>query len=1365
MTKLLSTLILLLVTCVVAVGQEDEFIFRKISPQEGFTYANIKTIAEDANGFIWFGTEHGLYRYNGREGQKFIHQNGNPNTILGENIEKIHKDKQGNLWVVTIDGVCIFDEGKQHFKLPVLHEVEDNIAKYSYNDLTENSLGELFLLRSNKICRISLVDSSLKAMNIQLNDEKDFPTCFTFDNRDNLWIGTDQGNVYTSPGPYNNFHFVCHFRTDRIQSICMDNSTFWLGYNANGTDHVNQNGLLIDYYNENGDELTRIPSNRVRTIVKDSYNRIWIGTYNGIAMVSRNKIQIIKKDYYNNLPHNSIHSLFVDSKQGIWIGTWTGGVAFLDKNDNQFLHFNRNQGNKSLNSNIVSSFAEDKTGTIWVSTEDGGLNKFNRIKKEFVPFNANNPKIGSMNIKCLSTGNDDVLWVGTFANGLWFFNLKNEKFYRSPIFKSEDINIYAIQHDESGLWLGTYGSGLYYYDLPSGELKNFKTNSTDPTAISSNLVRVLLLDSYGGLWVGTQNGLNYKPKGSDKFKRYFYNTSIQSISNNQIFHLFEDSAGQIWIGTGGGGVNCYNSATGVFSVLLPENGLAGSSVFGILEDKNENMWFSTENGISRYSPKTKTFKNYNRDDGLQGNQFNPAAVFECSNGEFLFGGPNGFNLFNPQNLAENPVPPKVLITNLEINNEKVNPVQNDGPIQDAVQILNELKLKHYQNSLSFEFVANNYIQPRKNQFRYRLVNYQDEWIEAGNLGKATFTKIPPGKYLFEVSGSNNDGVWSTEPTQLKINILYPFWRSNFAYLLYFLFLLVSAWVIRREIILRQKLKNQLLVEKVQRENEENLHQMKLQIFTNISHEFRTPLTLILSPLELILKKKYFDNDTKDHLTMIQRNAQRLSMLINQIIDFRKFELNKIGYKSEKSDVVKICTAISNHFDVYAKDKHILFEMDSKFSKFEMELDAEKLDKILFNLLSNAFKFTPEGGIIRLKIKRLNVQKGTEKLYSTNPEINGNVLAISISNSGVAIPDDEMPRIFDRFYKTDPEKNQGTGIGLHLCREYSKLLGGAITVQNLPAEGVVFSVLLPLKAETGVSLAKQKTTKILSGTTNKKSESIDIFKTDKKELSHSILVVEDNIDMQKQIRNLLMNDYKIIVASNGNQGLEMALEILPDLIVSDVIMPGMDGLELCRKIKGDIHTSHIPVILLTALSETDKQIDGLETGADAYITKPFENKLLKAQISNLLQLRTKLKKSFKESEEKWADDANLTQRDKNLVERSIQIIEHHLLDTNFSVEQLADELGVSRSSLHRKMRVLTSQSATEFIRYVRMKKALKLMKESDLNIDEIGFAVGFNSHSYFTQCFKKLYGKTPSEYQSELKMNKKEKQPVIRYKLN
>ena len=1357
MLKVKLSLLLLLCVWLVAGAQNEEFLFRKISPPAGFTYRSIKTISEDANGFIWFGTDYGLYKYTGRKVEKFIHQIDDPNSIPADNITKIHQDRNGTLWVVTIDGICIFDEEKQNFKIPRFTEAKENPTPYSYSDLIENSQGEFFILRNNIISRIDFNDSTIHNIDIQLAEKEDYPDYITFDKSNRLWVGTYRGYVYNSTAPYHDFNLFCHHRPDRIMSICQDNATFWIGYYYSGADHVNQQGLLINHYSEKGDNNLKLPNDRVRDIVKDADNRIWIGTYNGIALVNRNQIQYIKKDYYNNLPHSSVHSFFVDSREGLWIGTWTGGLAFLDRNDNQFLHFNRNQGKNSLISNIVSSFTEDNNGTIWVSTEDGGLNKFNRAKKTFVAYDSTKVSNGITNIKCITAGSNKRLWIGTFANGLWQFDPANRKFQHHSVFKTENPNVYAIVEHENELWLGTYGTGLYNYDLKTGQLKHFETNLTDPGTISSNLVRVILIDSYGGLWVGTQNGLNYKPKGSDKFKRYFYNqTSNQSISNNEIFHLFEDSSGLIWIGTGGGGVNYYNSASGIFNVLLPENGLAGTSVFGILEDNKGNMWFSTENGISRYSPQNKTFKNYTVEDGLQGNQFNPAAVFRCSNGEFLFGGSNGFNLFNPDKLAENPVPPKVLITGLEINNEKVEPNQTGSPIQSAVHTLSKMKLKPFQNSLSFEFVSNNFIQPNKNQFRYRLVNYQNNWINTGNEGKATFTKIPPGKYFFEVTGSNNDGVWSTEPTRLEIDVLYPFWRSKFAYLLYFLILLSAAWIIRREILLRQQLRNQLLIEKVQRENEENLHQMKLQIFTNISHEFRTPLTLILSPLELIMNKKYYDNDTKEHLSMIQRNAQRLSMLINQIIDFRKLELNKIGNSPVKTDIVKICAGICNYFVVHAKDQHILFEMSSAFSKFDLEVDVEKLDKILFNLLSNAFKFTPGGGTIRLTIETTTIEKGNLKGYSTNPDISGEALAFRISNSGPLIPDEELSSIFDRFYKASPLNGMGTGIGLHLCREYAKLLGGAVTVENMPENGVLFTLLLPHHVEHQQTGDQQKMVKIWNEFRESSNETDEIKPEVKKEPAHSVLIIEDNNDMQKQIRHLLMNDYKIITASNGNQGLEMAREIFPDIIISDVLMPGMDGFELCKNIKQDIHTSHIPVILLTALSETVNQIDGLETGADAYITKPFENKLLKAQISNLLESRKRLQKSFRESEEKWAGDTSLTQRDKNLVERSVQIVENHLLDTNFSVEQLADELGVSRSSLHRKMRVLTNQSATEFIRYVRMKKALKLMKESDLNIDEIGFAVGFNSHSYFSQCFKKLYGKTPTDYQAELKMNEKVK---------
>lgn len=1351
MQRLLSSLFLFLLLFQGTKAQDNELMFRRISPEEGFTYGAIKVIREDANGFIWFGTEHGLYRYNSREVAKYVRETGNIHSIPGNNIDDLFKDSQGRLWVAANKEFCYFDESMQHFVRIDLEGSECDEQSVAADRIIQNKKGEMYVLHCNHVFKMDFSDSLFRKVNIGLQDPADNITFIEFDNSDNLWAGTNHGYLYSSPEPYDRFELFYHRLTDRIQAICQDNNTFWIGYETDGADHVNSQGILIQHYSHYGTDTDGLTGNdRVRGIIKDSENRIWIGTNNGLLLVSRNRTRLIRRDYYNNLPHNSIHSVFMDSRNGIWIGTWSGGLIHLGKNKTQFLHFNHNPGNKPLMSNVVSSFAEDKAGSVWISTEDGGLNHFNRATKEFNSFAGKIPGSSPGNIKKICFDGRNRLWLGTYATGLWSFDASATTYRRHPVGGKTNISIYDIMCDGNGIWLASFGDGLIYFNPEKDEIRKYVSGTNDPYSISSNLTRTLLLDSYGGLWIGTQNGLNYKPKGSEQFSRYFYNQyGLQSISNNQIFTLFEDSSGFIWIGTGGGGVNYFDPETSEFSVLNREDGLAGSSVYGILEDKNGNLWFSTENGLSCFSPRNRSFRNFTKEDGLQGNQFNPGAAYECSNGEFLFGGPNGFNLFNPDLITRNPVPPSVFIASLEINNQKVDPSSGHESVRAAVHTLEELVLKHHQNTLSFGFVSNNFIQPNKNQFRYRLVNYQNQWIDAGTTGKATFTMVPPGKYILEVIGSNNDGIWSEQPARLKISILNPFWKSLPAYLLYVMLLTAAALFLRREMILRQRLKNQLLIEKVQRENEENLHQMKLRIFTNISHEFRTPLTLILSPLEFIMAKKNHDKDTRDHLEMIRRNANRLRMLINQIIDFRRFELGKIEYNPVRTDLIRLCREICTHFESYAVDKSVSFRMESPFSALEINLDPEKLDKVIFNLISNAFKYTPDGGSIRLTVGERDLQAAPAAGFSTNPELSGKVIAIRVADSGPGVPENDIPRLFDRFYRSENGMLQGTGIGLHLCSEYTRLHKGAITVENLPEKGLAVTVMLPVKPEEVQSGTLRKTSKRWEAShSDEKRE--DEIRVNRKELNYSVLVIEDNLDMQRQIRILLENDYKVVVASNGKQGLQMTREIYPDLVLSDIIMPEMDGLELCSKLKEDLQTCHIPVILLTALSDTEKQIDGLEFGADAYITKPFDNKLLKAQISNLLNSRIRLQKSFKESEEKWAGDINLNQRDKNLIEKSVQIIEKHLLDSGFSVEQLSQKLGVSRSSLHRKMKALTNQSATEFIRYVRLRKAVKLMKEGLLNIDEICYAVGFNSHSYFSQCFKQQFGKTPTEYITDLK---------------
>jgi signal transduction histidine kinase/ligand-binding sensor domain-containing protein/DNA-binding response OmpR family regulator len=1344
-----------ILTSLFAEAQSYDLQFRNVSPQGGLTYSSVKAIAEDARGLMWFGTEHGLFRYNTTTIQKYIHQQEDPHSIPSNNVLHLFKDRSGRLWISTYGALCFFDESGQSFTTIRLKEDPQVRSNSTIRQVLQNQNGDLFTLHSDQFSRLNLSDSVYEALPLRLTDESDVLTHAFFDATDNLWIGTDNGYVYFSQPPYKDFSVFCRVQESSVRCLKKDNNTLWIGYEWGGVDHVNEQGLLIEHYDQRNTGATYLPHNRVRQIVKDQENRIWIATYSGLLIISKSETQLIRKNPYNKLTHNSIHSMFIDSRNSIWIGTWSGGVAYYSAYDHQFLHFNMSRGGNSLsmNSNVVSSFAEEPDGTVWIGTENGILNRFDRKDNTFKPFVIQRASTGTGNIKCIALDHHNRLWVGTLSNGLWYFDKQSQLFRHVDIFNVPIVNLYAILPDENGLWLGTYNIGLFYYDFSTQKVIAFRPNATDPNSVSSIQIRAIFKDSYGGLWVGTHSGLNYKPKGSSNFTRYYYNnTKGQRISNNEVFTVWEDHSGKIWIGTAGGGVDCYDPETRQFTNLTPKEGLAGYNVYGVLDDNRGNLWFSTDNGISCYHPDEKIFKNYSQEDGLQGNQFNPGAVFKCRDGSMLFGGPNGFNLCMPNAIKTNPFVPEVVLTNLFINNKKVTSTDPNGPLKRSLSSLEKLELKYFQNSLIFEFVSTNYIQPQKNQFRYRLINYEDNWQEAQNEDRAIFTKIPPGTYTLEVVSANNDGVWSTTPTQLAVTIFPPLWLTGYAYAFYFLLIATILWFIRKEMTIRKELKEQLLLERVTRENEEKLHQMKLQFFTNISHDFRTPLSLILSPLEDILSDPGLSPKATGDLTMIQRNAKRLRRLIDQLLDFRKLEFNKAVYTPAYADINGLCRDICHDFEMYACDKSISFRFESSLPKAKIVFDPDKMDKVIFNLLSNAFKYTPEHGEISLSAEVTGMEKEMSHFdYATDPLPTGTVLLIRVKDNGSGIGKDELANIFERFYQTQGSYGQGAGIGLHLCREYVRMHQGTILVQSSPGNGAVFTLLIPLI--TGGSVITESATNKESWAVEQPEPDDDVFSDEKQ--THSILLVEDNPEMQKYIRRLLKDEYRVLIAGNGIQGFEMANELYPDLIISDIMMPGIDGFELCRRLKEDIRTSHIPVILLTALSETDKKVSGLKTGADAYLTKPFDNKLLKAQIANLLAARRRMQQAFTESQEKWAADANVMPPDRKLMDKAIAIVDKHILDANFTVEQLAAELNMSRSSLHRKMRALTSQSATEFIRYIRLKKAIKLMKEGNYNIDEVGYAVGFNSHSYFTQSFKKQFGKTPSAYLNDQKnVNKK-----------
>ncbi len=1335
----------------------DDFKITRISPEGGFTYDAISTISEDKFGFIWFGSSNGVYRYNSVETIKFINSPDDKNSLPGNNIRSLFLDLKKDLWMATNSGLAVYDYNKENFKRYVFHDVNGNPKGINVSQILQTADSSYWMVDNSGFAGIDLTRNLVTYLPVPETDTKDvIRMAVKYKDSDRIWLGGQRGGIYYCDPPYQKITFFVRERSEVVLSILPDQDKVWVGYDWGGADIFTKQGLFVEHFGDEMTGRTNIPSSRVRTIFRNK-NEIWIGTFKGLVRIQQNEHEVVDKEKNSGLQSSSIFQIYRDSRNGIWIGTWSGGLSYINEWSNSFEHFRRESISNSLSDNVISDFEESPTGGVIAATEEGHLNYMDRGSNKFSLSLIKGLKGFVFSIKSLYTDKDGTLWIGTYASGIFYQTLGSKEYKHFDLIDGFRDQFYDITSTGEGMWFGSSIRGVFYYDFKSRQIKNYIPKNSDSESLSSSNVRSLLIDSKGDLWVGTLYGLNRKSRDSDKFTRYFYNQSQKNrISSNIIYTLLEDSKHKIWIGTAGGGVNIYDPVTDSFAQLSHKDGLPGNDVCGILEDASGVIWMSTENGISAYSPLTKSFRNFDYVDGLQGNQFNPGSAFKSKSGELFFGGSNGFTRFDPKMMKENPVAPSAYITRLEINNQEVSHLSDPGLITQSLLTLDHLNLNYNQNSLRFEFAANNFLLPQKNRFKYRLTGYSPDWVEIQKENKAIFTKIPPGSYIFEVKASNNDGKWNETPTTLKITIRSPFWKSLYAIILYIVLLLFLFYSLQRELRLRNRLRNSILQERNQRENEEKLHQLKLQFFTNISHEFRTPLTLILSPLSILKRKIAGQEEHIEHVDMIENNANRLLRLVNQILDIRKIELGKMDFRPQSFDLIALCQEVFQCFSLQENDRKIRFVFESDFSTLFISIEADKIDKLIFNLLSNAMKYTYPGGTIGLSIKKPDWKGGlpVEPFHMmVGDDIQGKFVTVIVKNEGHGISGTDLPHIFDRFYQS-PGQNTGTGIGLHLCSEYIQMHKGQIEVFTGEGMGATFHVRLPIsenEIERGIRKAITHTVIFEEPEIHPHNLASVAIKNEKET---KILVVEDNKEMQRFLQKLLSEFYSITTADDGTEGLKLIGEIGPDLVITDIMMPGMNGTDFCHILKTDLNTSHIPVLILTALSSVESQLEGFETGADDYVVKPFDDRVLVMRIRNLLESRAVLREKFTNAPGEWHEEMQKFQPDRELLDTATNIIEHHLVDPNFSVDVLASELNLSRSSLHRKLKALTNQSATEFVKFVRISKSIKLIEGGETNIDEICFKVGFNSHSYYSMCFRKQLGQTPSDYISRMKRGAK-----------
>lgn len=1320
----------------------------RVTPAGGVGHTMVICIEEDDQGFIWFGTNNGLFSYNSREIQRYYHDPSDSTSLPTNRINHIFRDFTGKLWITTEMGLCSYDTKKNHFIRYPLRDEQGNKTGDDITGFVQTADSVFWIADEKGFGRLDITNQS-----VSYYSEKNKPLksrIIARDDQGRLWAFLEDGSIGYKDNQKDTLTWFSKDNGYPVHSVYFHNGDLWIAYETEGLVCLDHNGKVKREYNQKNGFI----NNQIRAVVADENHRIWVATYAGIVILDDYQVSgVIREDQYPELPNHSIWSLYRDSRKNIWIGTWLGGLCFHSRYNKSFMHYSTQ---RSLSYNVVSCFTPvPGKPEIIVGTEDGVLNYFHTGTGQFTHVPLTSGEITVQNIKSLVYDKNETLWIGTYDYGVFYQKKGQKDFSRLvPPFET-GFQVYDMCPVENGIWVSDYPNGVYFYDFFEKSFRRYQHDPLDIHTISHNSVNMILEDKKGNMWFATRNGLNLLKKGSDQFIHFFHQEkNSKSISGNMIYHLYEDNDGFIWLSTNVQGADKFNPVTETAEHITSEAGLPGNEVFSILQDDKNNFWFTTNMGICRLDQTSGQIRVFENANGIRDNNFNPKAALSF-NGQLYFGGTNGFVRFDPEKISENPIAPNAVITRLFIHNQEIFPDDIDNRIlDDVIGKTKKMKLSYKQNSIGFEFVSDNFINPENNRFRYRLSGFDDQWTETDYSGKATFIKVPPGKYVFEVLAANNDGLWGEIPAQISVQIIPPFWKTWYALIFYTMGVVMIVLYFRQQIINKQKLKNEIELEKINRENEKYLHRMKLQFFTNISHEFRTPLTLIRGPVERLLAAENEDEKIRKQLFFVRNNTDRLLRLINQLLDFRKMESGSMDIRPVNADIIDFCKQIFACFEEHARHRSFTYTFESNVPALYVDFDPEKIDKVLFNILSNAFKYSNDGGNITLKINSGENSDPANLLdvFVIGDQISGEYVEIRVNDSGRGIPAENLSRIFDRFYQVEPVNSQGTGIGLSLSKSYVLLHKGQFIVLTSVNRGSSFAVRLPfrqsgvLTEHHGVINIPEKSTENSSLYTGEiqANNKVNLFPED----AH-VLIVEDNPELLDYLDDVLHEQYRTVKAVNGKEALDKAEVVFPDIIISDVLMPELDGFALCEKIKTDIRTSHIPVILLTALDTVKDRITGLHSGADAYIPKPFDDNLLIAQVSNLLMNRKILRETFSGGDRtSWEEKFRGLDLDKKLLSHAIRLVEENMDKTDFSVEQLAKGLNLSRAHLHRKLKALTNQSATEFIRYIRLRKAVKLLQEGKCKVNEAGFAVGFNSHHYFTKSFRRQFGKSPSEYMKE-----------------
>jgi len=1342
--------------------------FDQISMKEGLPNATMSGIAQDRRGFVWFTTAGGLCRYDGNRVRVFENVERDSTTVSHTYTTALRVDRSGLIWVGTVSaGLDAYNPVTGRFtryrsrsgdstslgdpRVMTLHEDRTGQlwigTRGGLNKLVRGPEGQVQFrrMRSPQGSTLSLSDDWIQVIQ---DDEAGF-----------FWLGGMKG-LYRADSLMRHVDRVQldgeslgSTSVDIIACLTFDSKgMLWIGTEQNGMVRLDPRSLSSKRYGPDRDAMHRIPGHGVYAISEDRAGFLWVGTHDaGLFAFDPETDEYVSFTHSPGNPrslcNNTVWCLFQDDQQSLWVGTMGGGISRIDRNRKQFFHLTHEPGNpNSIGEDNVGPVFEDSRGAIWIGTYGSGVDVLDRATWHFRHFahaDSNDRSLTDNYAYLIYEDRGGRIWI-TSLSGLNRFEPATQSF-RHDFFgtaggtRTIQPEVCAIGEDFEGtLWAGFSPGGL-------GRMNRH----TEVIELVSRMCPSVIIaeEQTPVLWFGTY----YTPDGLVKFNTHtleatkYLNKPQDSttINENGVWMLrrdFEDPEHILWVGTSNG-LNRFDKRTGIFQRITDRDGLPNGPINSAVFDRRGQLWMGTSRGLSRFNTHTRQFRTFDVQDGIQGNESGQFGLCLTSSGEMVYGGKGGVTIFHPDSIRDNPHIPPIVFTDFKISNTSVIPGAPGSPMASTITEAREITFSYLDNMISFEFAALDYTMPAKNRYAYKMEGFDRDWINSGNVNVATYTNLDPGTYTFRVKGSNNDGVWNEQGTSLLIVILPPWWETWWAYTGYLLTAIGLMYLAYRERLRRIHLKQQAEMEHFQAEHLAQVDRLKSRFFSNISHEFRTPLTLILGPADQAIETTA-ESPTRQKLRIIRENASKLFGLVNQLLDFSRLESGMMRLQISNGDVVQFLRRVVMSFESWAERKKIDLEFRSDTEMAEGFFDRDKLEKIVNNLMSNALKFTPEGGTVTVRVNEFRTQNSEFRTQ--------NSVSLSVSDTGTGIPPEHLPHIFDRFYRVDEtHTTEGTGIGLALTKELVELHHGSITVESTPGTGSVFTVVLSVEKSAYRSDEISETPYETEGHTHIEAatpvaEAESIPSAESTEGKPVVLVVEDNADLRDYIREYLETDYAVSEAGNGKEGYDKAVELVPDLVISDVMMPEMDGMELCKALKQDVRTSHVPVILLTARAGTDSKIEGLEIGADDYVTKPFDLKELIARARNLIEQRRQLRKKFSAGVVLKPGEVAVSSLDDTLLKKIMDTVEKNMGNENFSVDDLAQEAFMSRRHLSRKLHALTNLSPAEFIQYIRLQRARELLERDAGAVAEIAYQVGFGSPSHFSACFRERFGILPSE---------------------